>query len=97
MVKYAPPAIEVNEDGVITDKSQDAGWLRARYFEASARIEELEKGVCRIICRTAKENWIVGYETAALIDAPGLSARGLRKEAEHEYNDWKRRQPKANG
>ena len=39
--KYAPPAIEVI-DGVISDKSQDADWLRARYFEQSERIEQLE-------------------------------------------------------
>ena len=89
MVKYAPPVIEVNDDGRVTDKSQDADWLRARYFEQTLRIEELEKGVCRFNCRTRKQNWIDGYETASLNDDPTLSAAGLREEAE---NEWKRRQ-----
>lgn len=47
--KYAPPAIEVI-DGVISDKSQDADWLRARYFEQSARIERLEAAL-RVIAK----------------------------------------------
>ncbi len=40
-LQYAPPALEVI-DGVMSDKSQDADWLRARYFEGITRIEELE-------------------------------------------------------
>ena len=41
---YAPPALEVI-DGTLRDKSQDADWLRARYFEQSKRIEVLEDGL----------------------------------------------------
>ena len=43
--EFAPPAIEVNEDGVVTDKSQDADWLRARFFERSAEVEKLEERI----------------------------------------------------
>ena len=38
--RYAPPALEII-DGVMTDKSQDADWLRARYFEQTAEIARL--------------------------------------------------------
>ena len=50
--KHAPPAIEVI-DGVISDKSQDADWLRARYFEQSGRIEQFTDALDHImrVCR----------------------------------------------
>ncbi len=99
MVEYAPPVLEVNADGVMEDKSQDADWLRARYFEQTLRIEELEKGVCRFNCRTAKQNWIEGYRFAAIIADPDMRDTGasLDAEAEEQYREWKRRQEKAGG
>ena len=39
--EFAPPALETNEHGVMEDKSQDADWLRARFFEQSIEIERL--------------------------------------------------------
>ncbi|KKK72759.1 hypothetical protein LCGC14_2900660, partial [marine sediment metagenome] len=50
--KHAPPAIVVI-DGVISDKSQDADWLRARYFEQSGRIEQFTDALDHImrVCR----------------------------------------------
>jgi len=89
--KYAPPAIEVI-DGVITDRSQDADWLRARYFERVARIEELEAGVCRFNCRTAKQSWIEGYVAAWRLIDPDDHEDDLRLEAEEQYDEWKGRQ-----
>ena len=54
LTKYAPPAIEVI-DGIASDKSQDADWLRARYFEGSARIDSLESRL-RECLRLAEES-----------------------------------------
>ena len=46
-IKYAPPAIEVI-DGVMSDKSQDADWLRARYFEGQGRIQLIEDELSKL-------------------------------------------------
>ncbi len=85
--KYAPPAIEVI-DGVASDKSQDADWLRARYFEALAEIEILEQGPCRFNCRTAKQNWIAG--ALAILNICGDNDPDT--DTEVAENEWKRRQ-----
>ncbi len=81
--RYAPPAIEVI-DGVMEDKSQDADWLRARYFEQCRRIEELEEGACRYNCRTSRATWIAGFREA-------VSNTNYRStDAEEVYREWKR-------
>ncbi len=41
-VQRYQPALEVI-DGVMSDKSQDVDWLRARYWEHVQRIEQLEE------------------------------------------------------
>jgi hypothetical protein len=46
-LKFAPPALDVF-DGVMSDKSQDADWLRARFFERSAEVEVLEKRIAEL-------------------------------------------------
>ncbi len=60
-----------------------------QFQQLQKEIAVLKDGACRFHCRTAKENWIDGYETALRVDDPSLSGPGLRKEAE---NEWKRRQ-----
>lgn len=61
--KYVPPALEVI-DGVMSDKSQNADWLRARYFEGTERIEQLEAVLQRIAGSGIENNyawsWIGG-------------------------------------
>jgi len=47
------------------------------------RVKELEAGVCRFNCRTAKENWVAGYKTAA--GRPLTFA----DQAEAQYDSWK--------
>ncbi len=54
------------------------------------RIDELQNGECRQHCRTAKENWLIGYRACAY-------ERGhtyVEAHGEVAYNEWKRRQAK---
>ena len=55
------------------------------------KIDELEQGACRFNCRTAKENWIAGWEEGVgSIDFGGDPEYATGEEA---YNEWKRLNP----
>ncbi len=90
--KYAPPALECNADGIMTDKSQDADWLRARYFEGSARIDSLQAENRRLIkrCLLTRAAFMGGHRAGYSVASAGLPSGGRHVDADYEL--WQKEQ-----